>query len=153
MQYLYWVHKSYHNCPLSEGYIGITKNPEQRKSAHKKRFPNSNFTILETRITRDEIKFLEKQYRPHSNIGWNIAKGGAGSDMTIITRKKISKTLKGEVWSEERKRKVSEACKGKKKPRSKQHQEKINQSRIGYQHTKETKIKISESVKASYHHD
>lgn len=151
MQYLYWVHTSTNTDPLSEGYIGITNNPSARKSAHKKRFPGLLFTIIETRETREEIKTLEKQYRPVSNIGLNIAKGGAGSDMKPETREKIRQTMltkSAELWTEERRQAVSKAMKGnKKKPRTLAHKEAISKARKGYVMSEEEKRKRSEGVK------
>lgn len=154
MQYLYWVHNKSNTDPFSEGYVGITKDLSSRKSAHKKRFPGLTFTILETRNTRDEIKALEKQYRPVSNIGLNIAKGGAGSDMIPETREKIRQTMLAksvELWTEERRQNVSKAMKGKKKtPFSKSHRDAISKAMKGRRMSEEEKKKRSEGVKRYY---
>lgn len=154
MQYLYWVHNTNDTEPLCEGYIGITKHPDVRKSAHKKRFPGLKFTVLETRETREEIKTLERQYRPSNNIGLNIAKGGAGSDMKPETREKIRQTMlakSADLWTEERRQAVSKATKGnKKKPFSKYHRQAISKAMKGRIMSEEEKKKRSEGVKRHY---
>lgn len=151
MQYLYWVHDLNSTDPLSEGYVGITNNPNTRKSAHEKRFPGLTFTILEVRETRKEIKSLERQYRPLSNIGLNVAKGGGGSDMEEETKEKIRQTMldkSAELWTDERRQNVSKAMKGKKKkPFSKTHREAIGKSIKGRTMSEEEKKKRSEGVK------
>lgn len=154
MQYLYWIHSVNDTDPLSEGYIGITRNPDQRESAHKKRFPGLTFTILDTRDTREKIKTLERQYRPSKNIGLNIAKGGGGSDMRPETREKIRQVMLNrseDLWTEERRQAVSKATKGKKKkPFSKSHKEAISKAMKGRTMSESEKVKRSEGVKRHY---
>ena len=69
------------------------------------------------------------------------------------SRKRISKTTKGKKLSEETKRKISEAHKGKSKPWTSEWNKihkKGNKNTLGYKHSEETKKKLSEAKKGKH---
>lgn len=115
--YLYWIHLSDHTDPYTQGYIGITKNPERRFNQHRMSSQSHNphvkeavdngtaiFTVLHEVSSLDEAYDLERKYRPRSNIGYNKhpgGNGGVGHSMSEEGRKNISEGRKGITVSEE----------------------------------------------------
>lgn len=88
--YLYWIHLEGHTDPSTQGYIGITADPNTRFRHHTYNDANPNvleavrantaiFTILHTFDNREDALAKEKEYRPESYIGWNICMGGGQS--------------------------------------------------------------------------
>lgn len=80
---VYWIKKPYHSDPYTQGYVGITKNFEQRKMAHAqsrligRRLKNgAKFEVLYADLSKEEACLIEEKYRPEELIGWNINKGG-----------------------------------------------------------------------------
>lgn len=113
MYSIYWISAHYHIDPYSEGYVGMSNQPEKRFKAHttdtagvgskvvrayvEEHGLNSvKHTILGTRETLEEAQELEKTYRPNHSIGWNLAKGGG-----------TNPNCKGRKPSEETKDKIS----------------------------------------------
>lgn len=90
MYCLYWIKAEDHTDIYSEGYIGITKNINERIRAHKKNRRNTPFTcaikkygwdaltvmIIADNLSKEDVLFLENLYRPSCNIAWNCQKGG-----------------------------------------------------------------------------
>ena len=90
--YLYWYHLAEHTDPYSQGYVGVTCQPEVRQRCHKlgrrggsqvlyKAFQkygaeNIQYEILASVDSAEQAYALEKTYRPSKRIGWNIAPGG-----------------------------------------------------------------------------
>lgn len=107
MYTLYWIKNTEYKNPLTEGYIGITKQTlhkrfEDHKNNHKNkhlknrcRQSNTFILPLAENLSKSEAQELELKYRPKENIGWNIAKGG---DIPPSRKGKVSKKslLKGE---------------------------------------------------------
>ena len=81
-----------------------------------------------------------------SNLRWCTRKENCNNE---LTRKHNSEAKKGKPFSEEHKRKISEANKGKTKgkPKSEETKRKIADSVRGFTHTKEAKQKMSENVR------
>lgn len=91
---VYWLHLPEHSDPLTEGYIGVSKNPVSRMATHirrasENRHHNHNLIKIikekgKTSIIKDIILYgqetfcyeVENDLRPNPNIGWNIAEGG-----------------------------------------------------------------------------
>lgn len=92
---VYWIRAPHHSDMTSEGYIGVSKNSQNRwkyghKWAHAKgRHENSHLANAITKhgwdslvktvlIVADEAYCyeLEQKLRPTASIGWNIAMGG-----------------------------------------------------------------------------
>lgn len=117
MYYLYWVHAHHHTDPTTQGYIGISNQPNKRFKAHTtdtalvgsrkiREYVEENgldsvtHTILHTFNDLDSARQCEKSYRPVAHIGWNIKSGGGVSpDCTNRThnqetKKKISEQNK-----------------------------------------------------------
>lgn len=90
--YLYWIHLPEHCDVMSQGYVGITHDFEQRMFAHKScaktgkdatlykaiRKYGWDYLIKEILVISGEsyCKDLEKKFRPTARIAWNIAIGG-----------------------------------------------------------------------------
>ena len=104
-----------------------------------------------------EIEAIEKCNSLAPN-GYNLHSGGGGSTPSDETRRKMSKAQKGKKLSAEHRRKISEANKGKKL--SAEHRRKISEAHKGKQglsgdrnsffgktHSDETRKKISEANK------
>lgn len=126
MYKIYWIKKSYHTDPKTEGYIGLTSQGiENRFKEHKYNTKNKllrnrckkedvEIICLHDGLKEKEAKLLEEHYRPTENIGWNINKGG---DLPPSRKGKISpkSMLKGENRTEKQKlasQKHSEKMKG-----------------------------------------
>ena len=77
---LYWIHKSEHTDPYSQGYIGVTKRGlDKRFIEHKKsKSLDEGYSIVEicSSTDKDYISELEYKYRPTHNIGMNRNIGG-----------------------------------------------------------------------------
>ena len=89
---VYWKHTRDMCCNYSDGYIGITKNFEERmKQHHRDAFVrNSIYTVHERmrmhgenvitdRIyegSRKDCEQIEKELRPKWHVGWNMCIGG-----------------------------------------------------------------------------
>ena len=117
--------------------------------------------IIKKNLTEQEAKDLEieliaKHGRLDIGEGYllNRTAGGEGTNGYILseeTRRKLSEAQKGKKMSEESKRKMSEAHKGIKnpnfgKPHSKEHRRKISESGKGRIHSEESKRKMSEKA-------
>lgn len=94
--YLYWIHVQEHTDMFSEGYIGVSRNPEWRFYQHlrnavnPKQYKNyrtefreamANGTAIYEILVCSTSAYcyeLEGKLRPTWKIGWNLAAGGAG---------------------------------------------------------------------------
>lgn len=114
MIYVYWIHLETHIDPLTEGYIGISKQPVQRYKTHlsyKRAFSKGVRAAIE-KYGKDSIKHKllfefptliearkkEFELRPLPNIGWNLSKGGG-----------VTPDTTGRLHSDETKEKISES--------------------------------------------
>lgn len=132
---VYWIRKKTHCDEKTEGYIGISNNPQRRFEEHKnstrysivsnaikKHDGDIVYDILHENITIEEAKNIEKKLRPYKEIGWNIAEGGGmPPNMKGVKRPAHSKRMKGENnpfygkrHNDEVKMKLSEQKTGKK---------------------------------------
>ena len=112
MHYIYWIHQADHTDPYSEGYIGLSNQPDRRFKAHTtdtagvgskylRDMSDSDkallsHTILATCSSLEQARELELSYRPLPNIGWNIRKGGG-----------VSPDCTGRVHSEQTKKAIA----------------------------------------------
>ena len=135
---LYWIRLEEHIDINSQGYVGISNNPNRRLKEHKKYDSNKNalynalkkygdkiiFEIIYENLSLDEAKTAEYRLRPKQRIGWNIAVGGGiPPNNKGKIRKDHSEAMKGEnnpfygkTHSEETKLMLSEMKKGNKNP-------------------------------------
>ena len=167
-----------------EIYIGATKRTLPiRKDQHIRlinKLPNRKFYKAITTFGLDnfkweiiddsakdynELKILERTYIYNLKPEYNSTKGGDGTSHTDETKKKISKSLKGRLVSEETRMLRSKLLKGKKRldppwnkgiPCSEETKKKISETKRKNKHlysnkripcSEETKKKISESLK------
>ena len=126
--YLYWIHLMTEQDINIHGYVGITKFPERRFKEHQTRTKNpSNVTknILENNgDVLYEILYcgdfssclkLEREFRPTTRIGWNVAKGGVATKNEALTgiTKSVPVWNRGIAPSDEQIRKYKETWKNK----------------------------------------
>lgn len=93
MYHLYWIAPVNSTCPKTEGYIGISNNPEKRFRAHttdiaevgskvirayvaEHGISSVQHKILDSFNTLEEAREAERSYRPNAYIGWNVKTGG-----------------------------------------------------------------------------
>ena len=122
-------------------YIGITSQKPQLRWGHNginykssphfysaiQKYGWDNFThdilftgLIKEEACKKEIELIEKYNSTNREYGYNCASGGETPTMNKETREKISKSLQGNKngfghpCSEEKKRKISEAQKGRK---------------------------------------
>jgi group I intron endonuclease len=115
--------------------------------------------ILEDGIDDEELNNKEIYYiklEDSFNNGYNSTLGGEGGNHWVndkteeeikLIREKQSKKLKGRVFTDETKRKMSESAKN--KVLTKEHRENIGKAvkkRGGTPHTDETKVKLSKAM-------
>ena len=115
----------------------------------------NQIVIIKKNLTEQEAKDLEieliaKHGRLDIGEGYLINKtdGGEGINGYIFseeTKRKMSEALKGKPLSEEHKRKLSKAHKG--KTLSEEHRRKMSEARKGKTHSEEAKRKVSEARK------
>jgi group I intron endonuclease len=98
-----------------------TKTCKRYISASIRKYGKDNFTLecMGTAPTIEKAKLFEKRlifiFRSYID-GYNMTEGGDGSGLhTEEYKQKMSKLLKGRIFSEETKRKMSISAKGKKK--------------------------------------
>lgn len=123
--YLYWIHYDQHSDPFSEGYIGISSQPNTRFRYHSNKNTSDNSilfraickgakqTILCEYNTPEEALQAEIKYRPTEKIGWNIIPGGISPPSRKGSKnKKLSEYNATKIVSQETKLKMSAQGKG-----------------------------------------
>ena len=146
---------------LNDNYMGSGKLV--RRAQKKYGMENFEKEILYSRIqykeTADDMEiFAITKERALGKAEYNIADGGTGGNLVEGTRfseehkRRISEALKGHKVSEETKKKISEVNKGKK--RSEEVKQKLSEAHkgennafYGNHHSEETKRRISETKK------
>ena len=106
--YLYWIRHPEHTDPMTQGYIGVTKNPKTRFRNHKSSGENTylqrniakgaTMEILKEFRSREAALKEETKYRPDKGIGWNLTEGGGMPPV----HKGESSVLYGKPWSAEK---------------------------------------------------
>lgn len=133
-EYCLYCHENKTN---GKKYIGITcQSPQQRWRKGNGYRNNAYFfraislygwdgfthTVLHTNLTKSEaesmeIQLIKKYDTTNTNHGYNIEKGGNGTEkFSDEIKRKISKSLKGHACSDETKKKISESKKGRPSP-------------------------------------
>ena len=101
--FIYWIRLPEHLDILSQGYVGISKNPVKRFKTHKTRSNNPHLinvfkkyqeVIMDIILESHEhyCKEIEEKLRPSKNIGWNIEKGGGMPPVLIGHKHNVGKT-------------------------------------------------------------
>lgn len=121
-----------HTSPSGKVYIGITqRSPNKRfqngagykgnehfwRAIEKYGWNNFKHEILYSGLSKEiackiEIELIAKYNSADKKYGYNIALGGEHSTHSEETRRKMSEANKGKTLSEETRRKLSEAKKG-----------------------------------------
>lgn len=133
-------------------YIGQTKDLHHRMIAHISlsrkineksqpihkaiaKYGEENFVfyplIIEQNVSRKQLNIWEKEiintFKKDNFILYNCVEGGYGGDLGEESRNKISKKLKGRIFTKEWREKISKALKGKKRSK-----DQIDKSRNTY---------------------
>ena len=140
--YVYWIHLDTHDDVTSQGYVGVSVNPEVRwkqrynpivdrvREKYKDRIKH---TILFSG-TQENCYNRENDLRPKEAIGWNLAIGGfgiqVGHSVSEETKEKLRQANLGKKHSEETIAKMCEDRSGEKHPM------------FGRKHSKETLDKL-----------
>ncbi len=149
--FVYWLHLPEHTNILTEGYIGVTRDPEKRLVQHRKSTDNRHLrfafakykNIVHTILLKNDETYcyeMEAKLRPSEAIGWNISPGGAkppdatGKNWTLHHKRK---GRVGFVHSWETRRKISKGVQGK--------------GMTGKIHSEETKKNLSISKQGERH--
>ena len=108
---IYWIHLPTHTDFNTQGYIGVSKRLQKRITEHyscllANSHPNPHLSnafkkygldslVCETLFVGDEdfCYKIESEWRPHSNIGWNISPGGHRGPGAPIGRKVSAESL------------------------------------------------------------
>lgn len=125
--YLYWIHYPEHTDPLTQGYIGITSDPDRRFKSHQSSSYNrmvkgaikkgAKMTILHEYDGHETALAIEETYRPDDRIGWNLVKGGGmppRHQNTPESRRRVSEQFKGKKQTPEHVKKRANALRGSK---------------------------------------
>lgn len=140
---LYWAHLPEHTNPLTEGYIGITKQSlKDRVKNHKYHSRKGSNNLFKQKIreydnliiwevigrsfSKTGAQTIEKSFRPTQNIAWNTQEGGGdypifegekhplyGTTRPDYVKNAVSLANKGKVWTQEEKIAQSKRLKGK----------------------------------------
>jgi predicted GIY-YIG superfamily endonuclease len=83
---LYWIRYDTHTDIHTEGYVGVSCEPNKRFKEHKRNKNNprvshaikkgASMELICSGLTREEVLELEKELRPTDKIGWNLIAGG-----------------------------------------------------------------------------
>lgn len=157
MAFVYWLHLKEHTDILKEGYVGITSRTVEKrfgqhritkthKNEHLQKAFREKLDIIVTTICECSIEYageLESKLRPFERIGWNIAAGGNTVSMTEEGKKRVSIALKGRKKPQH----VMDAMNTARllKPISEETRLKWSIAGKGRTHTEEAKKKISDS--------
>lgn len=163
------------NLTNGKRYIGLTgRKPSERWGANGENYTSTphfwnaickygwggfSHEILLTGLTKDEACEAEKrliaEYNTQSReFGYNVMEGGIAPTIPDEVRKKMSASMigntngLGKVCSEEKKKKISDAQKGRKL--TQKHKQKLSLAKKGKKHappSEETRKKISDSHK------
>jgi len=134
MAYVYWIHLKDHTDITSQGYVGYTSTkPSYRWSSHRTEAKNGGKRRLSHAIRKygDKLVFetllegsndycllIENKLRSSENIGWNHGIGGVapslGIPMPEHVKEKLRKSKQNCIVTEETRRRISEAGKGRK---------------------------------------
>jgi len=149
--------------------LKIYRTPHLNNSIKKYGIDNFKIKIIDSAKDKKELDDKEEYYILKYNtlnrdFGYNLRHGGSSGNLTQETKDKISKKLKGRVYSKETLQKYSERMKGKGnvmygKTHSKETREKIRKTRekrglnkkknnpmYGKKHSKETIEKIRQKA-------
>lgn len=169
-KYSLYIHTNKTN---GKRYVGITKQEPERRwgvdGNHYKESPHLysaiqkygwdmfEHEIVHSGMTRDDACLLERHYISHfktqnRDYGYNTFEGGAAPSIPEDIRKKMSQSMKGNknclgrVTSEETKRKISEAQKG--RPFTEEHKQALCKPKsVTYPCTAEKRQKIIDAKK------
>lgn len=111
---VYWIRRKDHNNILSEGYVGITNNIDNRMKQHKKsknivgkairKYQDIVVDIIHLNISKKEALQVENNLRPVEMIGWNMCAGGNIPPIQKNTKRSNCKqSLRGENRTEKQK--------------------------------------------------
>ena len=105
---IYWIHHKDHTDMFSQGYIGVSKNVEERFKRHSKHSENQHLknairvygwdNLVKKIILIAENDYcyeMELKLRPTKQIGWNIAEGGAKPPVSQYRGPDYKSPLKG----------------------------------------------------------
>lgn len=159
-----------HTSPSGKVYIGITcQEPERRwrggwgyanqryLSTAIKKYGWDNFKheVLFSGLTKEEashkeVELIALHKSNQRGFGYNIDGGGINKIVSKETIQRLSDANKGKKLSEEHKRKIGEASKGRPGPTkgkrlSEYHRQQISKGMIGRVVTEETRKKLRES--------
>ena len=144
---MYWIRHKDHTDMFSQGYIGVSKDVQNRWKYHKRCKQNAHLTnaialygwnnLIKQIVIEAEIDYcldIERKIRPSDKIGWNIVKGG-GLPPSVPWNKGIPAT-------EEVRKRLSEMGKGRPSPRkgvklSEETKQKIRLAKLGLKQTPE----------------
>lgn len=166
----YWVYV--HTCPNGKRYVGCTTQarPEHRwlegrgyrhndhfyRAILKYGWSNFQHEVFEVdsaeEMYRKEVELISFYHSNDPKYGYNHSSGGEKSASGCIrseeTRKKMSEAQKGKTHSEETRKKISQANKGKPhKPFSEEARKHISESLKGKIHSEEHRRHVSESLR------
>lgn len=114
---VYWIHKPDHTDIYTQGYIGVSTNPDKRWRQHKtdskcNRHANNYLNNAITKYgdtlvyevifggTLEQCYSYERELRPKPSIGWNLMSGGEVGKITEEGRRKIAEAAKNRVLTE-----------------------------------------------------
>jgi predicted GIY-YIG superfamily endonuclease len=149
--YVYWIREQSHTDMMTQGYIGVSGNVEQRFASHKGMWSGTNNHLRNAikkhgwdNLVKSVLLIAEKDYcldierklRPAEQIGWNLTIGGGYPPVIFGPRPK----LKGRPsWNKGRTGVYSASA------LAKMRQSHLGQvpANKGIPHTAETKAKLS----------
>ncbi len=128
--FVYWIYLEEHHDTHTQGYVGVTDNPDKRFKEHLKESKSSSpknihlaralskYSVRRTLLfqgTKEACYDFEFDLRPNRNIGWNIQKGG--KIITDANIQKRSNSLTDIQRSEDWKNNLSKSKMGSNNPR------------------------------------
>lgn len=153
--FVYWIKDHFCENILTDGYVGVSKNPLVRFKSHirhNERIPTNSTMQIIFSGTRAECFIEEKRLRPIKNIGWNRAPGGAqGFKEGFVHSEKTKEALRV-AWNDER-RKIASKFKaeqnhkllGQKRPKQSEAMVGENNPMFGKERTLEVKQKLRDA--------
>ena len=121
---VYWIHHPTHTDMFRQGYIGVSVNAGKRWDQHLKQPKNRHLKFAINKygwdnLAKKEVLIAEEDYcldierklRPSDGIGWNIIAGGGKPPIRYGNKDRLGQASwnKGIAWSDEMKKKLSDA--------------------------------------------
>lgn len=152
--YVYWIYDNACASIETDGYVGVSKDPNHRFKVHKRKGRVSDSCEMKILYEGDRSSCFERErlLRPRPGIGWNNAIGGSHGWQYGFTHTETTRSKMKDAWTDERKEALRKRLPEHNKKMQGQKRSKQSKAISGKQnpmygktHTEDARKKISEA--------